>query len=340
MPDISGFQALDVVIGLAFLYFVFSLLASGVNEAIASAFALRARFLERGLRSMLQHPGEEGKLLGQVVNHPLVRSLVRDANTVADTSKLKKRWRPWRRPLPSYLPSRTFSLALLDTLAPPDDARDRRDALQRLRGALAEPKSDAIKLLPDDARKTLESLVVDAGRDRDQLRTSIENWFDDTMDRVSGWYKRRTTIMLFFIGVVIAGAFNVDSWQLANTLWNNESVRSAVVSQAEKQAGKPLDEAAKDVSDVEQLKLPIGWKAQESKTTMQADRDPRAFPRTPGQYVGKILGLLVSALALSLGAPFWFDVLNRLTRLRATGPPEGGPRDRRPRSPRLSAEPV
>lgn len=340
MPDISGFQALDVAIGLAFLYFVFSLLASGVNEGIASVFALRARFLERGLRSMLEHPGEGGKLLSRVVNHPLLRSLVRDANTVADTSELKKRWKPWRRPLPSYLSSRTFSLALLDTLAPPDDARDRRDALQRLRGALAEPKSDAIKLLPEDARKTLESLVVDAGRDRDQLRTSIENWFDDTMDRVSGWYKRRTTIMLFFIGVVVAGAFNVDSWQLANTLWNNESVRSAVVSQAEKQAQKPLDKAAKDVSDVEQLKLPIGWKAQESETTKQADRDPRAFPRTPGQYVGKILGLLISAIAISLGAPFWFDLLNRLTRLRATGPPEGGPRDRRPRSPRLSTEPV
>jgi hypothetical protein len=340
MPDISGFQALDVAIGLAFVYFVFSMLASGVNEAIASVFALRARYLERGMRSMLEHPGEGGKLLGQVVNHPLVRSLVRDANTVADTGKLKKRWKPWRRPLPSYLPSRTFSLALLDTLAPPDGARDRRDALQRLRAALAEPKSDAVKLLPDDARKTLESLVVDAGRDHDQLRASIENWFDDTMDRVSGWYKRRTTIILFLIGVVVAGTFNVDSWQLANTFWNNESVRSAVVSQAEKQAKQPLGKAAKGVSDVEQLKLPIGWKAQESQTTKQADRDPRAFPRTPGQYVGKILGLLISAIAISLGAPFWFDLLNRLARLRATGPPEGGPRDRRPRSPRLSTEPV
>ena len=57
MPDISGFQALDVAIGLAFLYFVFSLLVTGVNEAIASVFALRARFLERGLRSMLEQPG-------------------------------------------------------------------------------------------------------------------------------------------------------------------------------------------------------------------------------------------------------------------------------------------
>ena len=160
------------------------------------------------------------------------------------------------------------------------------------------------------------------------------------MDRVSGWYKRRITIILFFIGIVVAGAFNVDSWQLANTLWNNESVRSAVVSQAEKQAKKPLDKAAKDVSDVEQLKLPIGWKAQESKTTKQGERDPRAFPRTTGQYVAKFLGLLLSAIALSLGAPFWFDVLNRLTRLRATGPPEGGPRDRRPRSPRLEGEPA
>ena len=340
MPDISGFQALDVAIGLAFLYFVFSLLASGLNEAISSVFALRARFLERGLRSMLEQPGRGSEALDKVVNHPLVRSLVRDADKVGDTRELKRRWKPWRQPLPSYLPSRTFSLALLDTLAPPDDARDRRDALQRLRTTLAEPKSDAVKLLPDDARKTLESLVVDAGRDRDQLRISIENWFDDTMDRVSGWYRRRVAIILFFVGLLVAGAFNVDSWQLANTLWNNESVRSAVVAQAQKQAEKPLGKAAKDVSDVEQLKLPIGWKGQESKTTKQGDRDPRAFPRTPGQYVGKALGLLVSAIALSLGAPFWFDLLNRLTRLRATGPPEGGPRDRRPRSPRLSTDPV
>src|SRR5687767_3606017 len=94
MPDISGFAALDVAIGLIFVYLVFSLIASGVNEAIASIFALRARHLEKGLRKLLTNPGSTPAQVSEAVDefarHPLVRGLVNKP----PSSKL-----PWRRPL-------------------------------------------------------------------------------------------------------------------------------------------------------------------------------------------------------------------------------------------------
>ena len=190
MPDISGFQALDVAIGLAFVYFVFSMLASGVNEAIASVFALQRGTSSEGC-GHARAPARRAAV-GQVVNHPLVRSLVRDANTVADTGKLKKRSKPWRRPLPSYLPSRMFSLALLDTLAPPDGARDRRMLYSAESGA-GGAKSSGQAAAGRRGRRRVAGRR--RGEDHAQLRASIENWFDDTMDRVSGWYKRRITII-------------------------------------------------------------------------------------------------------------------------------------------------
>jgi ABC-type Mn2+/Zn2+ transport system permease subunit len=45
--------AFDVAIGLVFLYVVLALVCSTVNEAIATAVGLRARYLETGLLNLL-----------------------------------------------------------------------------------------------------------------------------------------------------------------------------------------------------------------------------------------------------------------------------------------------
>jgi hypothetical protein len=150
------------------------------------------------------------------------------------------------------------------------------------------------------------------------------------MDRVAGWYKRRVQIALVVISIAVAAIFNVDSVQIANTLLNNGTVRSAVVVQAQKQDAT-VDKAAADVDQLKALKLPLGWVGPPKKSEAGQAVDPRARPTNAWGWVGKVFGLLVTGLALSLGAPFWFDLLNRVTRLRNTGPPEGGPRERRPR---------
>jgi hypothetical protein len=116
-----GLQTLDVILGLVFTYLLLSLLCTSVNELIAQWFDLRATTLARGVRLLLS--GEEGTIDARnakasgltpenLYAHPLIRSL-----SYAGRAWFRKR----PVPLPSYIPSRTFALGLVDRVAPAGD---------------------------------------------------------------------------------------------------------------------------------------------------------------------------------------------------------------------------
>jgi len=309
MPDLSSNTALDVAIGLSFVFLLFSVLCSAVQEAISAILDLRARTLEAGLRNLLEDKGAArvggapsanpggsagagaGTLVDDLLGHGLIRTQYRQ-------SRLPSRIRRG----PSYLPSRTFSLALLDLVAPEPGA----ESLQTKIGS--NPN------IPPGTKHALTSLVKAAEGDRDKFRAQVEQWFDGAMDRVSGWYKRRTQVIVCVLALVVAVGLNVNTIAIADRLANDDAVRAAVVAQATKAEVKvtdPLDPTAKRITDVQRLGLPIGWNKQ-GGDPVKADLKHHLL-RTAG-------GWFLTFLALSLGAPFWFDALGRITRLRSTGP--------------------
>jgi hypothetical protein len=327
VPDVSGSAAIDVAVGLIFLFFLLSLICSTVSEFVAGVLAWRARFLEDGLHSMFSGSGDAAgakALVGRLAAHPLIIGKV--ATPAAGEPKglrgrlAKLRARVVRRrDFPSYLNSKTFALTFLDTVAPPE-AGSSHDVLARARAyAVSLDEGDPV-------RRALIAFLDQAGNDVNRFRKSVESWFDLTMDRVSGWYKRRTQLSLAVIATVIALLFNADALQVGRALWNDDAVRAAVVAQAQRSVDK--GEAKPDVgtnvsdsattlsdqvADVKALELPLGWSTD--------PKDPRWFDSLGGA-VGKLLGLLATVLALTLGAPFWFDLLGRVSRLRTSGKPE------------------
>ena len=165
----------------------------------------------------------------------------------------------------------------------------------------------------------LLTLLDDARGDIDAFRQGLEAWFDDTMARVSGWYKRKTQLILCLLAAIIAVAMNANTLTIGERLWEDPVVRSAVVQQAASPevtgatAGrKPterLNNAADDIDAVAKLGVPLGWSG-------NAD-DPRHVSFTSLEGVLRALvGWLLTFAAISLGAPFWFDALSRLSRLR------------------------
>ena len=68
--------ALDVAIGLVFLYIVLALVCSTLNEAISTAVGLRARFLQVGLLNLLSGSATTTKAgvdtAKRLYGHPLV----------------------------------------------------------------------------------------------------------------------------------------------------------------------------------------------------------------------------------------------------------------------------
>jgi hypothetical protein len=228
----------------------------------------------------------------------------------------QRRIRPSRK-TPSYLSSRDFALALLDTLAPPaPGTAGSRNVLAEVRGVI----NSASSPLPTDLKRQLGALLDEAGEEIGQLRGSIERWFDDAMARVSGWYKRWSQLVICSVALLVTLAFNVDAVRVADRLWNDEAVRASVsaaataaVDRQTSSGGGSTDQAAADAeasgqaaedaaNQLDALELPIGWS--------DANDDWRWSMLT---------GWLITFVAVSLGAPFWFDALGRLARLRTTG---------------------
>jgi hypothetical protein len=339
MPDLTGVPALDVLIGLSFLYFLLAVVCSAINEAIAATLAWRSKNLEEAIRHLLggkpprelrkddgggRAPGadeaspEAGRdLTKEFFEHWRIRSLARRPDAPFATRMPFVGWRG-----PSYIPPRTFALTVFDTLFPglaatgeePDD-----DAIEKAKQLIAKIQNDRV-------RTQLQAIVDAAGRDRDRLRAALETWFDDTMERASGWYKRKTQIALFVIATVVAVGANASSIHVAHRLWTDDAVRAAVVAKAQqattsgaqpgaanapaKRAGNPYEQVADSVDAVEQLKLPLGWGVE--------NRPPRSF----GGVGGEIGGLIATIFAVMLGAPFWFDLLGRAAALRGAGKPQ------------------
>jgi hypothetical protein len=288
-----GSQILEAVIGLTLVYLVLSIGCSGIKEIIASLFSLRSKTLEEGIRNMLKNGDRD--LTAELFQHPLIARTARPGDK------------------PSYISSRFFAVALLDILAPPVGAQPR--TMQDFR--------DGVSKLPDDKlRKTLTGMLDSAQGNVDAAREKIEHWFDGTMDRVSGWYKRTAQTIIFAVGLVLCVALNADSLLIVRELWSDEALRRVVIAQAEKkvQSANPADAGTANASlaqvagEIRQANTPpIGWNP--------AAGDIRALPDSALGWILKVLGILLTSFAILLGAPFWFDVLNKIINLRLSGDP-------------------
>lgn len=172
---------------------------------------------------------------------------------------------------------------------------------------------------------TASNQVVTAERQVERLRENLEEWFNDTMDRVGGWYKRWTQKILLAVAFVLVFGVNADTFMLAKRFMRDNALRAGIVSAAEKatQANAPNptenNQARQELLKVaENLKLPLGW--------VRDDADPYKTEQIPDHFLGwllKLLGLVISVFAVSLGAPFWFDTLSKFINIRSAGTPPG-----------------
>ncbi|GGC68462.1 hypothetical protein [Undibacterium terreum] len=338
-----NFVFLDVAIGLGTIFFLVAMFCAGVQEVIAGYLNLRGKTLWEGIQSILiagdmklgntpakavvssEDPGN--KIAQDMLMHPLIRGQVPDKFGIRDLFQ-------WlfssRQPTansgdtkPSYLKSATFAITLLDTV---------RKTYKNTNGNPTD-LSQAIANMPDSELKTtLQSFITKAGGDMDKAQKAIEAWFDEAMDRVSGWYKRRTQALLFLIGLTVAVIFNVDSIQIFKQLWREPTVREMMVKQADNITSTAIlqDNSLQDMDLVAQSQkmlnalppsLPMGWPA-------AAWSEKNAAPKTDWQWLCDalllVVGWLITASAATMGAPFWFDLISKLLPLRSGGKPASG----------------
>ncbi len=295
---------LQVVVGLVFVLLLLSLLATTVMELLASFMSLRGKNLEKALRNMLSFTDADEKLLAAFKENSLYKQL---------GSKYGK-----NRRSPSYISDESFQSILMDVI---------------LRGEGVEKLEAKIDELPDeDLKNVLKQFLREADNNVDAFKGKVKGWYNDVMDRASGWYKRYTQKILVGVGFLIAVIFNADTLAIYERLESDPETLQQVVALAEDFAasesalqGTPaadpdfesslghLKELVGDQIESVRSPLGLGWKnvVWEEVTWYDA--------------VTKALGWIVTALAISLGAPFWFDLLRKLVNIRTSGrkPEEG-----------------
>ncbi|MFK8105485.1 MAG: hypothetical protein AB8G15_23430 [Saprospiraceae bacterium] len=293
---------LNVVIGLIFILLLFSLLATTVMELISSWMSLRGKNLEKAILNMLGG-ATQSKTFDKFVNNPLYKQL---------SISFRKRSSP-----PSYLSADSFRSILLNSL----DGNINRD---NFRQKVHEIEDETLRAL-------LVQLKDEAGDDFYMFQHKVDNWYDGVMDRSTGWYKRNIQKMLLFIGIGIAVIFNVDTIAVYDKLAKDPQARMEVAQLAEQYIQKG-NTANTDAQGLTALRAEMNNLVQ---TNIESVRNPMGMGWENFNYrhldaygwLEKILGWLVTALAISLGAPFWFDLLKKVVNVRGAGatPPPPAP---------------
>ena len=302
-----GSDILEVAIGVVFVFLIISIVCSAIREGLEAMLKTRAAYLEHGIRELLGDRGPRG-LAGQLYSHPLISGLYSSDYSPPATRSTLAWYFARGRNLPSYIPSRNFALAVMDLAARgPVDAQDEnRDNIpldvETLRRNAGNIQSPAV-------RRVILTALDSAQGDLDSVRETLQAWYDSSMDRVSGWYKRSTQWIIFGIGVTVAVAMNIDTIEITKFLYTNKAARSALVADAQVAAADSAfrhggyAQARAKLTD--EASLPIGLE----------------HVKTPGDVAHHILGWLVTALATTMGAPFWFDLLNKMMVIRSTVKP-------------------
>lgn len=437
---------LDVFIGLVFVFLLYSLLATVLQEIVAHFLDLRARMLVKSIRVMLDDRETNGTTriarllysLWQNMDHfncPLKPN--KFSRVFYQHPSIKYLAQSSWRSKPAYISSFGFSSTLVKILRGDDfDGTEPqmnaiyRTLFQTKRVASGAGTNAASAPIEPETLAQIRQLYLDAQKDIDRFKTLLEKWYDELQDRTTGWYKKQSQIILFFIGLAIAFIFNADAIAITTILSKDKKAREDLVNLAVNSqdkydsltrkltkihlkdsvqvitgtgkslvAGKPADTSTRDKA----MNHDTVWRYREYDTLLLSDRQltdaynmvmadineannilglgrkwkdscvecaavkqnlaksnvsdslkqallqfletekgkewcgtkcitrGRWLQYHPLQAGGlfTILGWILTAFAVSLGAPFWFDMLNKIIRLRATGPkpkddPPGG----------------
>ena len=353
--------AIDIAIGLVLMYLLLSLSCTVINEYIAARLNLRSKSLEVGLRQLLDDPALRDAFYehGLVAGTKNALTKARDMPLAGSAQTAQPAAAPAPPPAvgaqaaqpsavparptaatqsgqhPAYVSTNTFVLGLVGGLCAKQLAPGQSIP------SFADVQTAIQNLPPSNIKDALVTSLTVAQGNFDQFRRHVATWFDDSMDRLSGAYRRHLKFVSIVVGCVVAVILNADTFAVGRALWADAALRAQMVQVAgETLKAKPstgptsaqtpnappgqpsngdaaqtppsLGQIQEKFNDADKLlrPLPIGWSLMKSEP--QATTSEWFWPL-------KVLGLFVTGLALSFGAPFWFDTLSKFMNVRAAG---------------------
>lgn len=395
-----------ILISLVLIYAVLSVLVSIIVEWWNYWSQERGKFLKDCIYKLLHDPlnNDYGYLF---YNH----------FTIAGLKSLEKK-------PPQYISASMFAEAFIDTIAKQvehaqpvtlkstDSKGTKEYKIEKPRPAdnIMFRFVDSVAVMNTSPFKDLlESFIDKSGGDYLRMKTMIEQWYNDYMDRVSGWYKGKQRTKLLVAGFLVTLTLNVDSLHLIKVLSLDDNLKNRLADQAEtvvdnylamdstqrtntaslnsmiirslredttlttgngsidsvsylylknlmvlndslsrssfvekdsvsKASIRQLDTA---MSAIASLNIPIGWSLTEAPLSWFSDKDKKTRPAETHEaqasgiltyiqgrnysaaynnnWLTYLIGITITGISLSFGAPFWFELLVKLVNIRRSG---------------------
>jgi hypothetical protein len=305
-------KSLDVLIGLVVVLLALSMAVTVVTQALTAILNSRGKHLKRGLEDLLQQLDPaltatiSKAIATRVLTHPLVSGSMapmggpRLGNVIHREEFTK---------LLIALASDEGSVKLDDTVRRTLAAALARNGVADPAGTLATVRTFAMELertqptLANTARQNLAFLNAAPS----DLVAKINSWFDQTMDRTAQRFTASTRAITFAGAFVVAFGLQVDTPSVANRLAMDDKMRDAFVQQAQAMNAAQAAPTGSVEADYR------AFLADNGIIHLPSHRDYR----TGFNSLSAVFGMLVTALLLSLGAPFWYSALGRLLQLRS-----------------------
>lgn len=334
----SGFPILDLVVGIIFMFFLLSIICSSIVEMILTVRRVRAKVLGQWLLTIfntevMNAKNERVRLGEEIMDHCALTALSPSGRA------------------PAYIDAKNFVAAVLDKITlysnvvNPSTIDEFIQSIESTTALSAELKR-AFLIYATEAKDTFNALTERTSGAIEMFRKKMESWYDSNMDRISGTMKVKYTRRFTLIsGIFITLFLNADTIEVSKYLYSNPEARAEIAARAYEtgadtaiaQNMKRLKETAvaqdttmirtvNQLNDSLQVKIdeineakaalkesfPLGW-----------SRSQFVTQKTGLDWVGfifsKLIGMAVTVIAIMMGAPFWFDVLNKISNLRGTG---------------------
>ncbi len=284
-------QALEVVIGLIFVYYVLGSIVSLITQWINEAFETRGKSLERHLKKIVgdRHVDEFVKLPQLQALRPIrYKDAFSFITSNTEAKKLEK------------IPAAVLVDSYFDFVGMTASKEFEADELKALIGAFPE----------SEGKQAMLKWVSQGVTNIEDLRKRTTVYFGGVMEQASATFRANARSFVIILSILFTLVLGTDSIQLAQTLWNNAGVRALAVAQAElvvrqDDAEARMDDLIQQLLDLNIVR--IGW--------WQTELPPAGS--TAGQWIWfsvlKVLGLGLTAAAISQGSSFWYDLLKKIT---------------------------
>lgn len=287
-------QVLEVALGLALTYYLMGLVVSWITQMVMNILETRGRALEGILKRIVG-----SKTLGQLISMPQIRSLApvryQDWRSIFSRNAQLVEKRVEKIPVANLVDA-FFDLAKLDIAASSDELIELINQLPPSEG-----KTELLRLVNSGVSSVLE------------LRAKMALWFDGLLNQASEMFAAlaRRYVLLFSLALTLV--LGVDSIDLFRQLWATPDMRAIASVKAQAYIDQYGYDAETErlLAELEELTIHVGWSSV-LKNAPSLDSPSKFF----WFWLLKITGLLMTTVAVAQGAPFWYDLLRKMTMVK------------------------